>query len=48
MQGSILSIGSYGVGTGSLLSSFEDECVGSPPAFSEGIVSPVWRVKESI
>jgi len=38
MQGSILSIGSYGVGTASLLSSFEDECVGSPPAFSEGIV----------
>jgi hypothetical protein len=38
MQGSILSIGSYGVGTRSLLSSFEDECVGGPPAFSEGIV----------
>jgi len=38
MQGSILSIGSYGVGIASLLSSFEDECVGSPPAFSEGIV----------
>ncbi len=38
MQDSILAIGSYGVGTASLLSSFEDECVGSPPAFSEGIV----------
>jgi hypothetical protein len=38
MQGSILSIGSYGVGTQSLLGSYEDECVGSPPAFSEGIV----------
>lgn len=38
MQGSVLSIGSYGVGTASLLSSYEDECVGSPPAFSEGIV----------
>jgi len=38
MPGYILSIGSYGVGTGSLLGSFEDECVGSPPAFSEGIV----------
>ena len=38
MQGSILAIGSYGIGTGSLLGSFEDECVGSPPAFSEGIV----------
>lgn len=38
MQGSILSIGSYGVGLASLLSSYEDECVGSPPAFKEGIV----------
>lgn len=38
MQGSILAIGSFGIAPNSLLSSFEDECVGSPPAFSEGIV----------
>lgn len=37
-----------GVGTASLLNSFEDECVGSPPAFSKGIFSPVSREKQSI
>ena len=38
MQSTDLAIGSYGVAPGQLLSSYEDECVGSSPQALRGIV----------
>jgi len=38
MQATSPLVGNYGVLTSSLLSSFEDECVGRPPDFIEGVV----------